>query len=189
MLSYLWSEKGRARLPLPNRPVAEWTIRLAELDDWAEELGRPLDLREPSEAVDEMLEEQRARTEDHDAELAPAFVRAARNYELLKVLCDAPAGREAVADDRLRAFVTWQLSWARRWAGWTWQHLEDASGAAAAMVMMAQGYFVAHRGGAGSSAALFPSREFLVELVRASGADGWLADQDVALPDWLAISD
>src|ERR1700730_2255311 len=146
MLAACWSWEARRKLPLPNRPLAEWTIRFFGVDEWAAELGEPLDLREPTaDSVDELLEEQRAGTRESDwaSALAPRFAATIRSYEMLRILCNSDSGQSVLCSDELRSFASWQVSDCRNAAAWSWQHLERATPAAAAMLFIAQAFFVA----------------------------------------------
>lgn len=197
ILTRWWSDRNRTTLPLPTRPLVEWAMRLAGIDDWAAEQGHTLDLRESTEDVETMRAEQRTKvleqlgTEDdtHEGGLVAALVAAAGNYDLFSVLSDSERGREATRDDRIRSFAAWQVSYARGWAGWAQERLEDAAGASVAMLLMTQSFFVTSYGGTASSAEMFPSRNLVREILGNSGAHEWLAHQGAELPDWLAEED
>ena len=140
------------------------------------------------DSVDELLEEQRAATQESEWEsaLAPLFVAVIRSYELLSILCDSEKGRGVLQSDELRNFACWQISDCRNGAAWSWQHLEEATPAAVAMLFVAQAFFVASHSDASSSADVFPRREQLHDLVHESDAYEWLTGQGVDMPDWLA---
>ncbi|HEX5246428.1 MAG TPA: hypothetical protein VFW41_04790 [Gaiellaceae bacterium] len=195
ILSRWWSDRDRSTLPLPTRPLVEWTMRLAGIDEWAAEQGHPLDLRESTDDVEAMLDEQRTKmleqlgsSDDADAgdKVASAFVATAHNYDLFRIIADSERGREAARDDRIRAFAGWQVSNARAWGGWARERIDEAGGATAAMVLMTQSFFVVSHGAASSSAELFPNRSTLRELLKHSDSLEWLRSQEAELPSWLS---
>ena len=67
--------------------------------------------------------------------------------------------------------------------------LKANAGAATAGVLIAEAHFVASHGETLSSAALFPSRRILADLLRYSDADRWRNAHDVDGPEWLTEND
>lgn len=169
-------------------------MRLAGIDEWAAEQGHPLDLRESTDDVEAMLDEQRTKmleqlgsSDDADAgdKVASAFVATAHNYDLFSIVSESERGREAARDDRIRAFAAWQVSNARAWGGWARERIDEAGGATAAMVLMAQWFFVVSHGTASFSGELFPNRSTLRALLKHSDSLEWLRSQEAELPSWL----
>ena len=188
MLSETRWAKTRTGLPLPNRPLVEWVIRRFEIDQWSDDLGHPLDLREPDDDSVELLLEassEMIERSDWDTAAAPTVFALIRTYELLGTLCDSPSGRSALQTADLRECATWQIATARSAAAWIWHRLEDVAPAAAAMVLIAQAFFVASHGRTTSSAGVFPRRAQLRELFEDDDVREWLANEGIELPPWL----
>lgn len=86
---------GSRRLALPQRRLLEWAIRLGGLDEWAEELGYPLNLEEDSEDIQELLDEQPEPEEDFTDDCAAACVAALYKRDLLARRCSATRRRDS----------------------------------------------------------------------------------------------
>jgi len=104
---------------------------------------------------------------------------------MLEILCNSPSGQVALQTDALRNYAATRINRARKIAGWTLHQAEDAAGAAATGVVVAEGLFVATNTTLRSSEELFPNRAFLRSLLRESDTYDWLESEDVALPGWL----
>ena len=174
-------------VPLRRR-LLEWAIRLAGVDEWAADLGHPLDLAEESEDIDDLVEAQPEPEDDYSDQCAAACVAAFYQRDLVAALCDSPAGREALHSSTHRWLAAEHLNTARWWGSWAFLNGDDALAATAAAILIAQGYYCASRLEL-SSAELTPSRETLSELLRQAEGRRWLEDRDFVLPDWLADDD
>jgi tetratricopeptide (TPR) repeat protein len=186
MLSQSWEDTYRASLPLFNRPLFEWAVRLSELDAWAEQLGSPLELRESPEPIEELIEEEREKAADADVNIAPAFAGAIWRYELVSTLCDSKIGSAALRTNVVSEFAPWALSDAQRWAGRAWHTSAEFGLLGIAILQATQAFYVAsHADTVSSSDDLFPSKTLLAGLVRESGAAEWIEEQQIVLPEWL----
>jgi tetratricopeptide (TPR) repeat protein len=197
MLSVPYDDQGRSRLPLPNRPAAEWGARTLGVDTWAEEHGHPLPLQEDADGMERLLEEQRSRVldiPDDEAEsrassLATAFATLAAYYDMFEVLCRSPRGRTVRRDRRLASLTVWNVSVALQWIVWAREQTDEAQGAAAAMSLMAQAAFIATHANDVDGSELFPGRPTIRAIVHAQETYGWLVAQGAPLPAWLLPED
>jgi hypothetical protein len=145
MLSRGWAPKERASLPLTNRPQVEWALHLSGLDEWAAGLGHPADLGTDHDAVDEQVDDERAKDQpaEREHDFATALVVSLRRYECLALLRDSQPGREALQTTVFQWLAPYYISDARRWASWTGIHFEDAVALGISMLLMAQAWFIA----------------------------------------------
>jgi hypothetical protein len=185
LLARKWSEAWRAKLSLPSSLLLEFIVQRFGIAEWAAEQGHPLQLPESTELAEDLIQSQHERTEGWDLDLASAFIASVRHYEMLAVLCDSPSGRAALQIPELKRFASARIDNARQFAGWAWQQQEEAAGAAAARIFIAQAYFVATHDNVPTSNDIFPSRATLREILASSDAYAWLEKQNVELPDWL----
>jgi hypothetical protein len=185
LLARRWSKSWRARLSLPSSLLLEFAMRQFGIAEWAAEQGHPLRLSDSADLAEELIQSEHERSESWNPDLATAFIASVSHYEMLADLCDSPSGRRAMHIPELRSFASGRINDARQFAGWAWQQQEDAAGAAAARIFIAQAYFVATHDTMSSSQDIFPSREMLREMLRQTDAYAWLEDHDVELPEWL----
>ncbi|MEA2355649.1 MAG: hypothetical protein QOD61_1778 [Solirubrobacteraceae bacterium] len=179
----------RTQLPLVNRPFAEWAIREAGIDEWAADVGYPLELQESAEAVEELIEDTRAKAQDTDPELASSFLAAIWQRELLTALCDSDRGRDILQTEEFRTFASSRVSDAWRWGASARILHDKAVSAGPARLFVAQSYFTASRGAIRSSADLFPPADVVRDLLRQVDGYEWLDTQEFELPPWLAQHD
>lgn len=193
ILSRWWSDRDRATLPLPTRPLLEWTLRFAGVDEWAEELGHPVELRESSDVIDATLEVQQdlvARHPELDDEatvgkVASGLLGSLYLYELFELLRWSEQGRAVLPDDAIKSFTSWELVDARRWAARAREHDEQAGPAGLAMILIAQFLFISAHADDWSAVTPFPSRQLLCDLVREFGLASWSAELGYELPGWV----
>jgi tetratricopeptide (TPR) repeat protein len=187
------STVNRANLPLPVRGLFEWACGRFGIDDWAAEHGHPLAHPQPTEAVEQLLGEERTKMleqldtgeTDLDRKFASGFSVAAWSYHVLSFLAASQVGREAVRDQRLRAFAVTQIAQARQWAGWANHRMEEAAGAAAVMLLMAQSVYLISHTDDPTGALAHPSQAALRELLDDTEALEWLQDREAELPPWF----
>jgi tetratricopeptide (TPR) repeat protein len=185
LLSRSWRSAGRESVSLPSQLFLEWAIRNFEIDEWASELGHPVELSDTEELADDLLEDEHDQATQVEVDLATHFLASMREHELLEIACDSPRGQAALQTEVLKNYAASRLNHARKMAGWTLQREEDAVGAAATAVAVTEGLFVATNTSLRSSAELFPNRAFLRTLLNESETYEWLEHEDVELPDWL----
>jgi tetratricopeptide (TPR) repeat protein len=187
LLARRWDQTSRSGLSLPSQLLAELGIRETGIEEWSEAQGHPLELPDSADLAEELVEDNRRETEDLDweSQIAPDFLRYIHLYEMLLVLCDSANGRAALQDRSLKDWACRRLNDSRITAGWVHQHLDDADGVTVARLLIAEAYFVATHGAAGSAHGLFPSREELREVLIETEAYEWLETQDIELPRWL----
>jgi hypothetical protein len=187
LLARRWDPPARNQLSLPSQLLMELAIGQGGVAEWAEAQGHPLELPDSPDLAEEFVEDNRRQIEDFDweAQIAPSFLAYVHLYEMLLMLCDSASGRAALQDHSLKDWACRRLSDSRTTAGWVGQQLEDAAGVAATRILIAEAYFVATHGAAGSAHSLFPSREELRELLIETEAYEWLETQDIELPRWL----
>ena len=197
LLSHGYTDDARAELPLPTRAVFERGLRVGGLDDWAEQNGHPLDLRESDEAFEELLEEQREKIRDSldtdskgiEHGLATAFALAVFKYQIVRAFSRLPAESRQKSNDRLQAVISLSLATARSWTTYASEGLDEAAGAVVAMMLMAQSSFSAAHRREPSEVYGFPDPPTIREFLDLSDALSWLGNQEVELPDWLAIGE
>lgn len=185
LLAQRWSASNRERLSMPSEHLLTSAIRTSGLDQWLAARGHPVELNACEDLIDDLIRNEHEKSDQVDADLAGRFIASVRQYEMLEILCGSPRGRAALKTRPLRGHAAWRLSGARSNAGWAWQQLEHAAGAAVVGIYVAEAYFVAAHAEPESSADIFPTREFLRSLLRDSDTYGWLETQDIELPDWL----
>jgi tetratricopeptide (TPR) repeat protein len=187
---------NRAALPLPIRGLFEWACGRFGIDDWAAEHGHPLPRPEPTEAVEELLGEERTKmleqldTDETDLErkFASALAVAAWCYHLLSSLAASKAGREALRDQRLKGFAVTQIALARQWAAWANHCMEDAAGAAIVMLLMAQSLYLMSHADEAAGTPPHLSQAALRELLDDTDALEWLQERETVLPAWLVVA-
>ena len=136
-----------APLPLPQREFGEVVMRALEIDAWAATAGHPLAL--DVAAADQQLDQNPTPgTEDRDpaleGELAAAVATAARQHELLEVMCDSATGRTALQSEGFRRYAVDKLVAARGWPYWV--RLPHEGVAAWVLGALAETWFVAAHG-------------------------------------------
>ncbi len=141
-------------LPLPLKVFAEVVMRALGIDAWAAALGHPLEL-DAAEADYQLEHHQEPDTDDRDpdADLAGAVDAAARQFELLEVLCDSPTGRTALQSEAFRRFAVEQIVAGHAWSYWV--RTDEEGKAAQRLVRIAEAWFVAAHGAVASSRNLF----------------------------------
>jgi hypothetical protein len=185
MRSRRWTPAGGKEPRIPTRAVIELMIRLDDVDDWAAELGHPLDLPE-SGVPDEVWP-----LEDPPPELQPddfisVWDSIAETFDVfVNAREDLSEYGEGEHRETLREVVCELIDGARSWVPWARGHLAtDAEPLAVACLFMAQGMFVV-AWEASDRAPVFPSVGFLREFLGGTGALDWLAEQGGAPPEWL----
>jgi hypothetical protein len=141
-------------LPLPLKVFAEVVMRALGIDAWAAALGHPLEL-DVAEADYQLEHHHDPGTDDRDpdADLAGAVDTAARQYELLEVLCDSATGRTALQSEGFRRFAVERLVAGHTWSFWV--RTAEEGKAAQTLVLTAQAWFVAAHGAVQSSRDLY----------------------------------
>jgi tetratricopeptide (TPR) repeat protein len=189
MLSSWWSDRSRTRLPLPTRPLFEWTVQVAGLDRWAADQGHALDFKESSDVIAATLDAQReavaARSDEDDqpeAKIAAGLIAAVHLYEMFGLLRASELGRKVLSDEQLNWFACGQLRDARVWGAWAREGAPDAMPATVVWLLIAQSFFAAAQG---DSRSVFPSRALLRDIVAATDLGDWVAEQGRKLPAWL----
>jgi tetratricopeptide (TPR) repeat protein len=184
LLSGNWGG-GRQQLPMPSQLFAESLIRGVGIDEWAAELGHPIELSASEELAEELMEDEQEQSAQWDPDLTGSFLGSIRQYEMLELLWHSPSGRAALQHGKLRNYARERIRDARYAGPWAAQQCEEAMGAASASMAISEALFVACYTDSESAGELFPSREFLRRLLNASECYEWLESQDIELPTWL----
>ena len=123
------------------------------------------------------------RLRPHD--LAARFSEAAALYRVVMEARTAAHGWHVLRAEVFRRGACQEVAVARGWLLWTTGFLgPEALPVAHAKLLMAQMFFVASRD-ATFDEVLFPSEEFLQQLLGSTGATAWLQEHGATLPEWL----
>jgi tetratricopeptide (TPR) repeat protein len=187
-LSRRWSPVERWEFVLPDRASFESVIRLFHLDEWAENLGHPLDLQttdEQQEAAIERLGSGSGLDSEGLGALMADCARELWQYDLLLGLRETKCGRGAVRSAALRNLACRRIAASRRWTARGLPQTSEAQAAVVAIVLVAQAHFV-ESWTETSSGRVFPGTAFLGEMLRDTGALDRLRESGAELPDWTA---
>ena len=184
--SYDWSPEERATLRIPTRAALESNARLYGVDSWVTGLGHPLELAAAGHAGGGLAHRPRRLGANLGARPGRALQRGRGP---LRRRAGGPHGRARMARAAGRGVPQRrvpEVAVARGWLLWTTGFLgPEALPVAHAKLLMAQMFFVASRD-ATFEEVLFPSEEFLQQLLGATGATAWLQEHGATLPEWLA---
>jgi hypothetical protein len=192
------ADPGDELLELMNFEAADSLIRRFGIEEWAVEHGQPLARSELAadfglaDPDDPSLEQGRSTaTDSASRDFVRFFLTLAYTYDLLAVLCDSPAGRQALLSDYFRQYAIRQIADATRWTRWLMplRELEDAAHAAVFGMLIAEAFFLASCGAISSSATLYPGVRNLRDSLHEAGICDWLVDQGAQLPQWLTEND
>jgi tetratricopeptide (TPR) repeat protein len=189
LLSQPWSGSTREQLPLTSSLLMEFALRRSGIAEWAADLGYPLELSEPDDLAESLLESQEEESSSWNPDIGAGFVASMLHHQMLRRILRVPKGREAMHTAQLRQFAIDRIAAADRVALWTGMHEQDAIGVTISRMFVAQALFVAAHDAVDSSAAVFPSREILRATLVSTEAFDWLDQHDVQVPEWLADTD
>ena len=185
--SYPWTDQERAefqvRVPGNSRALTELSIRLYDIDAWAERNGHPLTLRSSADVPEEAWPDPPIEVDDAERRAARDVCATLDLYEAVLATRDDPRMQEHLtgAEGR-RGFCALPLV-ARRMLIYGRGHFphEGAEIALGAHVLAADALFVATRDPGGE---LFPTEEYLRWLLDPEGRE-WLLDNGCELPESL----
>jgi hypothetical protein len=159
-----------------SRAIVESGIRASGVDEWASTHGVQLRLAEAT-GIDEAwaIEQAQDRKAVSEEQLAETFACMVSAY------ADVLSGEETprLSEEDAAELV----SVARSWVAWGRGRADPRIDAvAAALSFVAEGLFVWTHD---ESASLFPTKDFLRDLLSAMEGIDWLEAHEVDLPDWL----
>jgi hypothetical protein len=186
LLSHRWADAP----PVPGRETIEFLIRVDDVGGWSAELGHPLSLEQPVLPDYPWLDQQPNPNGDQEGNLAlqvAALLQTRAKLVEVRRLC----GTEPISEDEAAASgkqsAVKLLADTRSWMVWSRRNLPiEAHPAAMAAVCVARGMFIEYADPRSPiDRPLFPSRNFLRELLVPTGAAEWLRAEGEEIPAWL----
>jgi hypothetical protein len=187
MLSNSSTRAERERLELPNHPWAASVIRSHGVDEWASNIGHPIELG-TSNADDEIRQSpvELSEPEEMTRNLTAHFCGVIRDYEKVLGLRRREAGRELLRRSDFRDAACRDIDGSREWNRSALARFPSTSApqaAAGILTLIAQGVYVASHDTTDSTV-LFPDETFLRGALHRTGAYDWLIRAGARLPEW-----
>jgi hypothetical protein len=187
MLSHPWTENERLTLGVPDRNLIESAIRAFGVDSWAQSHGQTLAmLTSESTSLPPESNEYRAWINGPRAdEFAAIVVQALETYAKVLPLRETNYGRALATSEAFRVAAIKGIGIARAWLLWSRrQEGTEPQSLAEAFLLTTQATFITST--EFGDTVLFPSRQWLSELLYESGALDWLQARTERVPNWLS---